>query len=101
MGDIQTGHHNRDARLEDNFCGFRIDEDVELCRGRPVPQPHRSTHDHNPRDFGVQFRVAVEQQCHVGLRACCHQRHRLVAVSQHVRHQLNRRAVLRFKARFR
>ncbi|MNL65980.1 hypothetical protein D3C87_1903810 [compost metagenome] len=49
----------------------------------------------------MQFRVAVEQQRDVSLRARCHQRHRLAAVAQHFRHQLNGSAILRFKARFR
>ncbi|MPN52435.1 hypothetical protein SDC9_200096 [bioreactor metagenome] len=60
MRDVQTGHHHRNPRLEDDFCGFRVDIDIEFGGRRPVAQPHRAAHDHDTGDFVTQFRMAVQ-----------------------------------------
>ncbi|SAJ03019.1 Uncharacterised protein [Enterobacter cloacae] len=101
MRHVQPRHHNRQARLEDDFRGFRVNEDVELCCWRPVPQPHCPAHDDDTGDVAVQFRMAVQQQRYVGLRAGRHQRHGLCALTQHLRHELDGSAVLRCEIRLR
>ncbi len=55
--------------LEDNFCRFRVDVNIKFRSGRPVTQRHRAAHDHNAGDFRMQFRMAIQQQRHVGLWA--------------------------------
>ena len=67
---------------ENDLRRFRVDVDIKLDRRLPVTQHHRTAHYHDAGNFGMQFRVAVEQQGDVGLRAGCDDGDRLGAVAQ-------------------
>ena len=101
MRDVQPGHHHRNTRLEDDLRRFRVDVDIKLGGGLPVAEHHCAAHHHDARDLVVQFRVAIQQQGDVGLRACGDNRHRLRAFAQRFGHQLYGGTVLRGKIRLR
>ena len=101
MRDVKPCHYHRNTRLEYDFGGFGIHEDVELGGGRPVSEAHRTTHNHDTGDFGVQLRMAIQEQCDVSLRPGGDNRHRFRAFTQGFRHQFHGGTVLWRKSGFR
>ena len=99
--DVESGHPDRDPRLEDDRGSFRVGPDVELGGGRGVARPERAAHQRDPRDPRVQRRCRPQQQGDVRQRPRGDQGHRLLGLAQERRHELDRREVRRPDRRFR
>ena len=98
---VQTGHCDGDAGCEYDPCCFRVDENVEFRRRRPVAGGDAAAHQGNAGDFAFQLRVRQQQRRNVRLRAGRHDGDRLRRFAQHLRHQLRRGKRRGFKRRLR
>ena len=97
---VKPRHDDGNAGLENDLRRLRVNENVELRRGRPVAVGDTAAHERDLLDLGFQLRVRQQERGYIRLRTCGDDRDRLRRLTQHLRHELDRREAADLHRRF-
>ena len=94
LGHIQTAHGDRDPGMEHGPGRFRIFHNIELRRRLPVSVRNAAAHQRDPANLLLYLRMDHQKLSHIGQRPCRKDDDRLLALEDHLCHQVHSRHIL-------